>query len=144
MQEDLQKLLDKAAEKCGSKSKLARAMGVSPQRVNDWYSGAVNCVPEDRARLAGFAREDALQELVRATLEKTAGTLRGEQLRKLLGKSLPQIIAGIVFALLLGANLTYGSFDAGALVAFFAFWLYSTMYIKTVFLMRRQSDFVAS
>jgi len=124
----LQKLIDKAAENVGSKSKLARAMNVSPQRINDWYFGHCNCVPEDRARFAGFAKEDALQELVRATLEKTAGTVRGEQLRMLLGKSLPQIIAGIVFALLLGVSANFGWNDATALVAFFAIFIYSTMY----------------
>ena len=77
-----------------------------------WKSGKKGCTAADRAPLAGIAREDAVQELVRATLEKNAGTLRGEQLMKVLGKSLPQIIAGIVFALLVGTNLISGSHDS--------------------------------
>lgn len=122
-------LIGKAAELAGSEAKLARAMGIPQSHVTNWKAGTRTCTPEDRARLAGFAREDALQELVRATLEKTAGTLRGEQLRQILGKSLPQIIAGVVFALLVGVSMTSGSFDAGAQVAFFALGLYSTICI---------------
>ena len=82
----VRQLIDTAAKVTGSKSKLARALAVTPQRINDWHSGTSTCTPHDRAALAGFAREDAVQELVRATLEKTAGTLRGEQLKQVLGK----------------------------------------------------------
>jgi hypothetical protein len=39
---------------------------------------------------------------------------------------------------LLGASLTYGSHEAGALVAFFAIFVYSTMYKLDVFLMKRK------
>ena len=107
-QKAVQKLLDKATETVGSKSKLARAMGVTPQKIYSWHTGLCVCQPEDRARLAGFAREDAVQELVRATLEKTAGTLRGEQLRQVLGKWSHQTGAASVFALLGLASGTYG------------------------------------
>lgn len=88
--ETLKTLIDKAAAIVGSEAKLARALGVPAQHVSNWKAGSRTCMPEDRARIAGFAHEDALQELVRATLEKTEGTLRGEQLRKVLGKWLRQ------------------------------------------------------
>lgn len=136
---ELQKMIDKAAETVGSKSKLARAMGVSPQKINNWRGGFCTCAPEDRARLAGFAREDALQELVRATLEKTAGTLRGEQLRQLLGKSLRQTIAVLVFASLAVINLSSGSLDVPGAVALFVLWLYSTMYKMDLTVIRKRS-----
>lgn len=106
--ETLVDLIDKAVAIVGSDSKLARALGIPPQNVYGWRTGIRTCTPEDRARLAGFAREDALQELVRATLEKTAGTLRGEQLRQVLGKWLPQTGAATVTALLGLGSGTYG------------------------------------
>lgn len=84
--ENVQTLIDNAVKVVGSKSKLARELGVSPQRINDWFAGICTCSPEDRARVAAFAHEDAVQELVRATLEKHEGTLRGDQLRQVLGK----------------------------------------------------------
>lgn len=74
-------LIDNAAKVVGSKSQLARELGVAPQRINDWFSGMASCSPEDRARIASFAREDPLKELIHAVIEKHTGTLRGEQLR---------------------------------------------------------------
>ena len=72
-------------ENKGIEYKLAKAMGL-PQRVlTDWKAGRRACTPSDRARLAGFAREDAVQELVRATIEQAKG-LKREQLVKVLGK----------------------------------------------------------
>lgn len=106
--ENVKTLIDSAVKVVGSKSKLARALGVTPQKVNGWISGESTCSPEDRARLAGFAREDALQELVRATLEKTEGTLRGEQLRQVLGKWLHQTGAAVHSVVLGLVSLTYG------------------------------------
>lgn len=91
----VQTLIDKAAQKVGSRYKLAKALGVSPSQIYDWDDGRKPCSPADRARLAGFAQEDAVQELVRATLEATEGTLRGEQLKKVLGKLSPQTGAAL-------------------------------------------------
>jgi DNA-binding transcriptional regulator YdaS (Cro superfamily) len=107
--QNLLALIAKASEAVGSDAKLARAMGIAQQNISLWKSGERTCTPEDRARLAGFAKEDALQELVRATLEKTAGTLRGEQLRQVLGKWLHQTGAVSVTALLGLASGTYGA-----------------------------------
>lgn len=106
--ENVQTLIDKAVKIVGSKANLARAMGVPSQKVNSWHSGFCACVPEDRARIAGFAREDAVQELIRATLEKTEGTLRGDQLRQVLGKWSRQIGEGLHGAALAAISLIYG------------------------------------
>lgn len=102
-------LIAKASQAVGSDAKLARSMGIAQQNISLWKSGERTCTPEDRARLAGFAKEDALQELVRATLEKTAGTLRGEQLRQVLGKWLHQTGEASVGVLLSLASMTYGA-----------------------------------
>lgn len=108
------KLIDKAVLSAGSKSKLARALGVPPQTVNDWVAGFRTCVPEDRARIAAMAKEDPLQELVRSLLEKHAGTLRGDQLKQVLGKWLHQtggVIAGVLAGLTSGTYLIQNVYD---------------------------------
>lgn len=79
-------LIGRAAAKVGSEYKLAQQLGLTPQTITAWKAGRRTCVPSDRARLAGFAGEDAAQELIRATLEATEGTKRGQQLKQLLGK----------------------------------------------------------
>lgn len=106
--ENVQTLIDAASKIVGSKAELARALKVPPQKINSWYSGFCDCAPHDRAALAGFAKQDAVQELVRATLEKTEGTLRGEQLRQVLGKWLRQT-GGVMHSVVVGlVSLTFG------------------------------------
>lgn len=85
MSSELTNLIEKAGKLCGSEYKLAKAMGLPQQVLSSWKSGARTCTPADRARLAGFAREDAVQELVRATIDSAKG-LKREQLMKVLGK----------------------------------------------------------
>lgn len=105
--ENLCALIQKASDTVGSDANLARAMGIAQQNISLWKAGTRTCTPEDRARLAGFAREDAVQELVRATLEKTEGTLRGEQLRQVLGKWLHQTTGALSGAFALGLSLIF-------------------------------------
>lgn len=104
---DLISLILRAGEAVGSEYKLAKLMGVPQQHISNWKAGTRTCTPEDRARLAGFAQEDAVQELVRATLEKTAGTLKGDQLFKLLGKSLHQTGAALHTAVLAVVSVVF-------------------------------------
>ena len=83
---DLKTLIDKAGKLVGNERKLSIALGIPQTHISMWKSGKKACTPPDRARLAAMANEDAVQELVRATLTATAGTLRGEQLQSVLGK----------------------------------------------------------
>lgn len=87
MESQVKTLIEKAVVNVGSEAKLARALGIPQTHVTMWKSGVRTCTPPDRARLAGFAGEDATQELVRATIEQSTGTRR-EQLEKVLGKLL--------------------------------------------------------
>jgi hypothetical protein len=110
-------LIEKAGAIVGTEYKLAQALGY-PQRVlSDWKAGRKVCTPPDRARLAAMANEDAVQELVRATLASNAGTLRGEQLETVLGKWLRATggAAGTVLpslaSLLSGMALTAANLD---------------------------------
>lgn len=111
---DLKTLIDKAAKLIGSEYRLAKALGIDPQTISAWKAGRRTCTPPDRARLAAMANEDAVQELVRATLKTTEGTLRGEQLETVLGKWLRATgrAAGTVLPSL--ASLIFGTAWTGA------------------------------
>ena len=101
MQHDKQLILliEKAGSIAGSEYKLAQTLGL-PQRVlTDWKAGRRTCTPGDRARLAGFAREDAQQELARATINAATGIKR-EQLQRLLGKLSHQTGEALLSAML--------------------------------------------
>lgn len=108
-------LIEKAGALAGTEYKLAKALGVPQQVLSDWKAGRRTCVPADRARLAAMAQEDAVQELVRATLETTKGTLRGEQLKAVLGKWLRQNGGASVLGLLATASLSYGTASSAVL-----------------------------
>lgn len=92
-------LIEKAGHIHGSEYRLAKEMGIPQQMLTDWKAGRRACTPGDRARLAGFAREDAVQELVRATIEGAKGAKK-EQLEKLMGKWLRQTGGAAGFAVL--------------------------------------------
>lgn len=100
-------LIDKAAQRVGTRYKVAKALGVTPAQVYDWEEERKSCSPEDRARIAALANEDALQELVRGVLEKHEGTLRGKQLEQLLGKLLRQTGGVLHTVVALVASLTF-------------------------------------
>lgn len=97
-------LIDKAAERTGSAYRLAKELGVASSQVYDWRDGRTNCSPADRARIAAFAGEDALQELVRATLDNAKGATRKAQLEQALGKRL-QAIGGVIATALVAFSL---------------------------------------
>jgi len=106
--EHLVALIERAAANVGSEAKLARAMDMDPPTLSNIKAGKRPCPPEVRALLAGYAREDAVQELVRAHLERTEGTRRGEQLRILLGNVSRATGAASVFgALVLGSLICW-------------------------------------
>ncbi|MES2414341.1 MAG: hypothetical protein V4614_11105 [Pseudomonadota bacterium] len=105
---EVQELIEKAGKQAGSEYKLAKAMGIQQSVISAWKKGSKTCVPEDQARLAAFAKEDALQALVRGVLSSTAGTLRGEQLQAVLGKWSRQTGAASVTVLLATASVLSG------------------------------------
>lgn len=103
--EILRELIDRAAKKCGSKTKLAEVVGVTPQRINDWRSGIRDCPPEDVALIAYEAGMPAEEWLVRATLWKHREKPKGEKLEKILGKWSASTAGATVGSLLLGAGV---------------------------------------
>ena len=77
---NVKSLIDNAAEVMGGRGLLAKHLSVPVQHISNWSDGSRVCVPADRARLAGIANKCAIEELIRSTLERSAGTVRGKQL----------------------------------------------------------------
>lgn len=117
-QQSVKTLIDHAAERVGSVSALSRMLDVATSTVLDWKAGRQNPSPGDRARIAAFAGEDAMQELVRATLENAKGETRRKQLEQVLGKLSRATGVVAVIASLVVASLTFGSRSNEAQVAF--------------------------
>jgi DNA-binding transcriptional regulator YdaS (Cro superfamily) len=105
--ESLNLLIAKAAAIAGSEYKLAKLLGIPQPHVSAWKSGKRTCTPGDRARLAGFAHEDAQQELARATINAATGIKR-EQLQRLLGKLSHQTGEALLSAMLGTVSLISG------------------------------------
>jgi transcriptional regulator with XRE-family HTH domain len=108
----IESLIDKAAVRVGSVYRLASALGLASSTVYDWKAGRQNPSPADRARIAAFAGEDAVQELVRATIDHAKGDVRREQLVKVLGKLSRQTGAAIGTVLPVLASLSFGTLMA--------------------------------
>lgn len=91
MQELVQLLIDKAAKKVGSKTKLAKRLGVTPQRVNDWRNGKDRCMPTDMAAIGFFAGYNATNLIASATIAMHDGTPKGEVLKEAFGPDVPTL-----------------------------------------------------
>lgn len=83
---DLNLLIDAASAIAGNDSKLAALLGQHRSKVSDWRRGTQDCPPEDQALMASIAGYDAVQTLIRATVEKHEGKPKGDLLMKVLGK----------------------------------------------------------
>lgn len=106
--QSLIKLIEKAGSIVGSEYKLAKHLGVAQTVLTDWKAGRRTCTPADRARVAGFARENAVQELIRATIESAKG-LKREQLEQLLGKTSRAIGGGLHSVALATISILFGT-----------------------------------
>jgi len=85
---ELEALLEEAKKKTGSHYKTAKAIGVTPNRLNDWRQGRVKAQPEDHALIAAVAGMNAEEALIAAVLEKHRDTPKGERLVTALGKAM--------------------------------------------------------
>ena len=86
--EELNELVTRAAKALGGNdTKLAKTIGVSPQRISNWRHGHKTCQPEDQALLASLAGLNAIEVLARATVKQHEGTAKGDMLMRALGKS---------------------------------------------------------
>lgn len=108
MSTNLRKLVEKAGKTIGSEYKLAKVLGVPQSLISAWKSGDKPCSPADRVRLAGIANEDAIQELMRATIDSAKGELRRQQLQELLGKLLRPTGGAVHSLVLMATSLTFG------------------------------------
>lgn len=84
-------LIDKAAERHGSKKVVAEMLGVSSSYLSDLKSGRRKIQPDDVAALAHLAGFNALNFLALATLEQSKGTPKEKVLQEALGESIRQL-----------------------------------------------------
>lgn len=112
--DEISHLIELAAKLAGSKSEVARRIGVSPQRLNDYRTGFVPCPPEKVALIAHEANLQADQWLARAVLWRQEGKPDEARLRKALGKWLQATIAVAVLC----TAIVLGSGEKGHEVAF--------------------------
>lgn len=66
----LAELIDRARDVAGSDSALARALGATPQKVNDWRHGRAACPPDVQAVMASLAGGDPVAALINAVAER--------------------------------------------------------------------------
>lgn len=86
--QELKTLIDKASEKCGSDTALAKRMGVDQPSISQMRAGKRTVTPETAAELADIAGEDPREAMVLAVLVRSKGTRREGVLREILGKAL--------------------------------------------------------
>lgn len=111
----LRELIDRAAKEVGTKTELARQLGVNPQRVNDWRAGYRPCPPEAVAIMADIAGMPAEEWLIRATLWYAKEKPYYGRLWEAVGKALPRTGAAIA-----GCFVTVGLGLLGELAAMLA------------------------
>jgi len=99
--EELNALIDKAAEKAGSDYKLAAMLGMQRQKISNMRHGRMTATPEDQALFASVAGLNAIEVLARAMVQKHEGTPKGDRLMRALGKGLLATGAAVATA---GAN----------------------------------------
>lgn len=88
--ETLRELIDRATKEVGTRTELARQLGVNPQRVNDWRAGYRPCPPEIVAIIADIAGMPGEEWLARASLWYAREKPYFERLRQTVGKALPR------------------------------------------------------
>lgn len=79
-------LIEKAGKEVGSEYKLAQQLGYPQQTISAWKAGRRTCTPIDRAMLAGYAKQDPVQELIKASID-TAKDSKKEKLRQLISET---------------------------------------------------------
>lgn len=101
--ESAKRMIDKAVSKCSpqTRTELARVLGVSPQRLNDWSSGYRHMPTQKAMTVAAIGHMDPIRTL-------------GEYEAEWLAKKGSALVTGAVAVCLLGAGLLGGSGDASA------------------------------
>ena len=80
----IKELIEQAAAASGGNTRLAKLLGVPYQHVTNWKNASRTCMPDDQARIAHIGGNDGIRTLIESTIERHAGTVRGDQLRQAL------------------------------------------------------------
>ncbi|MCX7814785.1 MAG: helix-turn-helix domain-containing protein [Tepidimonas ignava] len=101
--ETLRELIERAAKVVGSKTELARQLGVNPQRINDWRAGYRPCPPEIVAIMADIAGLPGEEWLARASLWYAKEKPYYDLLVRAVGKYAPPTTGAAASCSLVGA-----------------------------------------
>jgi transcriptional regulator with XRE-family HTH domain len=108
----LGELIERAAKECGSKQELAKRLGVTPQKLSNWRTGAVQMPPEQAAIIADIAGLIPEDWLVRVTLWNAKEKPYRGNLEKALGKLSRLTEGGAAgFFAIASQHLSRGDFD---------------------------------
>ena len=80
--QEIKTLIDRASKVCGNDTILAQRMGIKNQVVSMLRHGRT-ISPETAAELASLAGESAREATIQAVIQRSAGTRRGEVLRRI-------------------------------------------------------------
>lgn len=94
----MQTLIDRAAEKCGSKQKVADALGITRQQLHNLYTGKTPVSAEQAGRLAMLSGVDVQRAILAAAVDEMRRTSRGRQVVEALERSF-LAIAWVIFGI---------------------------------------------
>ena len=102
-------LIDEGTSAAEGASKLARAIGYSPEEVSMWKRGVRACPLEAQILMADVAKQNVAEVIRDALIERNEGTPRGEKLVSALGKVVSVLGGGVALTLcgpdVMAANL---------------------------------------
>ena len=105
-------LIDKAAANCSSYNELAAKLGTSKQALSSMKQGKREISPETAVLLADIAKENAIQAMVDAVIERNKTGQKAEKIRAILGKVLA--VGGAAMLVFFYGGITNGTTEAGA------------------------------
>jgi DNA-binding transcriptional regulator YdaS (Cro superfamily) len=100
----LRENIDAAAANLGTKAELARALGVSPQTLNAWRSGAEPCPIDAVGAIAAYAGKSATEAITDAALARAKRKPFAGFLERALGKSHVGVLAIFVGSVVAAAS----------------------------------------
>ena len=105
-------LIDKATKVCGSETAVAKRIGTSQQALSSMKHGKREISPETAVLLADIAKENAIQAMIDAVIERNKTGQKAEKIRAILGKGLA--VGGAAMLVFFCGGITNGATEARA------------------------------
>lgn len=88
MNDEYKNLIDLAIKQCGSQTKLAKRIGIQPQKVSNWINNQRKLTLIEVVILAEVANLEVKEWLIRATINKYEEDAKAKQAVNVLKKAL--------------------------------------------------------